>query len=84
MDNQLKKKRKKNKINCFMESCNESINPTMSFVGKCKYCEHIYCVHHRLPETHKCINQEECNKKSFEENSKKNSDKIHHKKIDKI
>jgi len=83
MNNKLKRK-KKIKLNCFMINCNENINPTMSFVGNCKYCEYIFCIHHRLPESHECINQNECNKQSFEENAKKNNGITHNKKIDKI
>ncbi len=33
------------------EKCKKSI-PTLNF--KCSYCEHYFCINHRLPEDHIC------------------------------
>lgn len=38
-------------------------------VDKCKYCNHSYCLSHRLIETHNCKNMDTCKKALFDKNS---------------
>jgi len=80
--NSPEKKKRKLKIIC--QICKERVNPTMTMIGKCKYCEYIYCSVHRLPESHNCKNQSKCNQESFDNNSKKNSESSNFKKVQKI
>ena len=75
---------KKRKIRTLCHKCNDKVNPTMKMIGTCKYCEYIFCGEHRLPETHSCSNQEKCNEKSFNDNSKKNNVSSNFKKVIKI
>ena len=35
--------------------CNYRIKPVETIIGHCKNCNKIYCIKHRLPESHKCI-----------------------------
>jgi predicted nucleic acid binding AN1-type Zn finger protein len=76
------KKKKKLIPRCF--TCKEKVNPTIAMIGKCKFCEYIYCNTHRLPESHSCINQRTCNQEAFDINSKKNGEAANFKKVVKI
>ena len=42
---------------CFLLGCNKK---TLIFAGSCKFCEHDYCMLHRLPEDHECENYDRC------------------------
>ena len=59
---------------CQTKSCDQFGN---SVIGICKYCTKIHCLKHRLPESHNCENQKDCN----EESRLKNSQKILNNKI---
>jgi predicted nucleic acid binding AN1-type Zn finger protein len=75
---------KKIKKICNYDDCNKKLNPTICMIGKCKYCEYIYCSNHRLPENHNCVNQEGSNKRDYDINSKKNNIATNRSKIQKI
>lgn len=34
-------------------------------IGKCKFCDNIYCGKHRLSESHECLGIEVCKKNDF-------------------
>ena len=72
------------KIKCNISKCKNSINPTILLFSKCKYCDTIFCSHHRLPEIHKCSNINLCNNESFINNKNKNNIQIISSKINKI
>ena len=55
---------------CQYKNCNEKITPINILIGKCKYCEYIYCSLHRLPESHLCINKDVSNQNNFDNNKK--------------
>ena len=38
---------------CFFQECQAKIKPVDVIMGKCR-CENIYCIKHRMPETHQC------------------------------
>jgi hypothetical protein len=40
-------------------------------IGDCKFCKCKFCLNHRLPETHNCINMNICKNKAFNNNSNK-------------
>ena len=46
-------------------------NKSANIVGDCKYCSCKYCLKHRLPESHNCINMNKCHMKAFTINSNK-------------
>ena len=75
---------KKLKTICKYVNCKESITPTGIIIGKCKYCEYVYCSQHRLPEYHECINSQKCKEKAFQDNKAKNSQVVINTKITKI
>jgi len=58
------KKKKKNKNKCILENCNNKI----SIIGECKWCNQHFCNQHRLPESHLCINLNDCKKNAFTSN----------------
>lgn len=41
------------KQTCAYPDCKKKISKVEMIIGKCR-CENIYCVKHRMPETHKC------------------------------
>ena len=51
-------------MKCAFKDCNKSIK-IMSFECKCK---NIYCINHRLPESHMCKYNEPINKIEFIKN----------------
>jgi len=82
--NRLTNKRKRFKLRCMNDKCNTIVQFAMKELGKCKYCNNIYCSEHRLPEDHKCINLDKCKEASFNINAGKNSDIIDVQKVIKI
>lgn len=42
-----------------------------TIVGDCKFCNCSYCLNHRLPEDHKCINLNVCRENSYNLNKNK-------------
>lgn len=70
------------KRKCPFENCTSKQN---DLLGKCKYCNKIYCTMHRFVEMHKCVNISECYSEKYTSGNKKLLDnKIIEKKIDKI
>ena len=49
--------KKKKKNICNFETCRARI-----FIGtpECKYCNHLFCIHHLPIEGHDCINKKDC------------------------
>ena len=43
----------------------------VNIIGDCKYCKKKFCGSQRLPETHNCINLDNCKKNHFELNKQK-------------
>lgn len=52
------------------EHC-EICSNKVALIGFCKYCNKNYCLKHRLPEIHNCININVLIKKEFDNNSEK-------------
>ena len=52
-------------IICFKLDCKKKAK---TFIGKCTYCNHIFCMKHRLPEGHNCLELVNCKRKAFEDN----------------
>ena len=49
------KKKKKTTIKCpFVTNEEKCINKFSLIVGKCNYCQKIFCLTHRYPEAHNC------------------------------
>jgi hypothetical protein len=46
-------------------------NKCSVIIGDCKFCKCNFCLNHRLPETHNCININICKSKAFILNSNK-------------
>eukprot|EP01103_Thecamoeba_quadrilineata_P005166 TRINITY_DN149_c0_g1_i2.p1 TRINITY_DN149_c0_g1~~TRINITY_DN149_c0_g1_i2.p1 ORF type:complete len:143 (+),score=17.97 TRINITY_DN149_c0_g1_i2:82-510(+) len=40
-------------------------------VGDCRYCAKRHCAQHRLPETHNCLNLQDCRQQSYDKNKEK-------------
>ncbi len=67
---------------CLHVGCNNKQN---ALIGKCKYCNNIYCVSHRLTESHCCINISDCYDEKYNNNNKiLLHNKVVGKKLDKI
>lgn len=66
----LKKKKKKNVCPYVSneEKCKDKIS---MIVGKCNYCEKVFCLLHRLPESHNCIYIENLKNDKMKENTDK-------------
>jgi hypothetical protein len=46
-------------------------NKSANIIGDCKYCKCKYCLKHRLPESHFCVNIDKCRMNAFTINSNK-------------
>ena len=57
-------KKNKKRARCGLDECREKI---ALIIGECKYCENKFCLKHRLPEDHLCVN---LSKKKFNDRSK--------------
>lgn len=55
------------KTYCFDFCCNKKAH---SLLGQCGYCSKYYCMKHRLPEKHNCVNLYICKEEAFKENKK--------------
>jgi len=62
----LKSKKTVNK--CSFTGCTK--RPAL-IVGDCRYCAKRHCTQHRLPETHNCLNLQDCRQQSFDKNKEK-------------
>ena len=51
---------------CKFKKCNVRLNLTMQTLGKCKYCNKIFCTKHRYEESHNCENIEKCKEEKRE------------------
>ena len=40
-----------------------------AIIGDCRFCEQKFCLKHRLPESHACINLENCKNEAKERNT---------------
>ena len=59
---------------CHCDGC--SLKVAM-IVGHCKYCDNDFCLKHRLPESHDCVNRVDCHmeaKKQLEEKLRSDAD----------
>jgi predicted nucleic acid binding AN1-type Zn finger protein len=73
---------KMGKNRCFLDDCKRKKE---MIIGNCKYCNHIFCLKHRLPEEHKCSNIDGMKDiKNKEIKKKLESEKCVTKKIQKI
>ena len=52
---------------CDEFNCNKKAH---KLLGQCGYCNNYYCMKHRLPEQHNCINLQECKRKAFDDNKR--------------
>ena len=71
MTQELLKKtiKKKKKSQCKFSDCCDKISIA---IGTCKWCSKSFCLKHRLPEAHLCINFNDCKQAAIN----KNTDKI--------
>lgn len=51
---------------CFQLKCNKKAKS----YAKCNYCTKLFCMKHRLPESHNCLELVNCKRKAFEENKR--------------
>ena len=49
-------------MQCFYKDCRKSV----SMIGNCKYCTSMYCLKHRLPESHECAGLDKLKQACFE------------------
>lgn len=38
-------------------------------VGSCNYCNHVFCLKHRIPEAHECVCMAHCKKRAVDLNT---------------
>lgn len=50
---------------CNVAKCDR---PVVLIIGLCTYCTNQFCMKHRIPETHECIEMDLCKKRSFHRN----------------
>ena len=68
-NNSVEKKKKKKKVpRCALDGCNK---PQSIIVGNCKWCNLHFCNTHRLPESHCCIQLNDCKNSAFNINQNK-------------
>lgn len=53
---------------CAFDNCKSRI---AKIVGDCKSCDSRFCLVHRLPEMHRCVNMADIRKQAFEANETK-------------
>jgi predicted nucleic acid binding AN1-type Zn finger protein len=66
------KKKKKNKSShkCpFINNGEKCCDKISIIVGKCNYCQQVFCLKHRYPETHNCVNLSELKEKKHNINT---------------
>lgn len=52
-----KKKKSKNSNKCpFVNNGEKCCEKISIIVGKCNYCQQVFCLTHRYPEAHNCVN----------------------------
>ena len=76
------KKKKSIKCPCIInnEKCKEKIS---TIIGKCNYCNKVFCLKHRYPESHNCINLDKLKEKKHNINKdnllgqKCNTEQVH-------
>jgi predicted nucleic acid binding AN1-type Zn finger protein len=54
-----------------MSRCITCNHKSAAIVGFCKYCNNNFCLKHRLPESHQCINMNILCKQEYDKNSEK-------------
>ncbi|EAA31460.1 hypothetical protein GE21DRAFT_7880 [Neurospora crassa] len=54
------------RLKCSLTECRL---PAAPITGDCTFCDGHYCSKHRLLESHKCKNLEDCKKEAFEANA---------------
>ena len=55
-------------VTCNCEDCKSKAN---KMIGFCKFCNLFYCLNHRLPESHMCINLVDCRTEHRNRNTEK-------------
>lgn len=50
--------------------CAMCLSKSAAIIGDCKFCQSKYCLNHRLPEAHDCVNVSSCKKEAFKTNEK--------------
>ena len=61
-----KKKKSKNSNKCpFINNGEKCCEKISLIVGKCNYCEQVFCLTHRYPETHHCTNLADLKEKNI-------------------
>lgn len=59
----------KQKIICSYVGCKKKIKLTEQIMGKCR-CNNIYCIQHRIPESHDCSFNYTMDKETFIQSNK--------------
>ena len=59
----------KQKIICSHIDCKKKITLTQQIMGKCR-CNNIYCIQHRIPESHDCSFNYTMDKETFIQSNK--------------
>lgn len=60
---------------CFFPKCKAKIKSVNMIIGNCR-CENIYCMKHRMPETHQCTYIFKINKDVFINSNKCVAEKL--------
>ena len=66
----ISQKKLKKKNICPFEDCQTKITAQSELLGYCRWCNKTYCCQHRIPESHKCNNYDDCKKSCFDKNAK--------------